>query len=324
MRDLNNDILWLFPNQSNFNDYSKFNFIPSSGTSLEDELLFYLKNNNKQPDVIFFHFVELFSKKIRLIKSFTKAKIIVTDHNPRPLRGYSLRKKIKKSINGFVYRNSIDIVVSVSEVSKYDFLKEFGFFHRNKSILIRNGIPIQSDLKRTNSKFTGRFIVACNLRKEKGIQDLLFALSKLKSDDFLIDIYGEGNYGGKLKEICFSLKLNNNVNFKGSTSKIIEKYIEYDYLVHPSHSETYCFTVVEALSVGLPVITTENNGNILGLIKNNSNGFLYKSQNINQLTNIFFNLFINKKQILIPDSDIKFVKNNFSTDKMVSEYLKIL
>jgi glycosyltransferase involved in cell wall biosynthesis len=34
----------------------------------------------------------------------------------------------------------------------------------------------------------------------------------------------------------------------------------YDYLIHPSHGETFGYTVLESLLSNLPVVTTANQG----------------------------------------------------------------
>lgn len=320
------DVDWFFPNEADFGEYKNLDIISCNYQAVEKFFLNYLqKNSNKRYDCHIFHFTELFSKTLKIIKNIDPSvKQIAIDHNPRPIDGYSIKKIIKKKINGFINRNSLDIIISVSKKSQMDFLNEFGFFHKNKNHLILNGITIRNNVIKNKGVFSGKFIVACNLRKEKGIQDLLYALQPLKNLNFTIDIYGKGNFENHLHNLRNILGLEKIVFFKGSTNNVLQKYVNYDYLLHPSHSETYCYSVVEALSVGLPVITTKKHGNILGLIKNTKNGFLFESKNINQLSNILFDLSKNKEQIFISKSDIKQLRNTLSTKKMVDEHLKVL
>jgi glycosyltransferase involved in cell wall biosynthesis len=214
----------------------------------------------------------------------------------------------------------------VSEASANELIHDFGTNIKGKNQIIYNGLEISKFVKKNIFETNSNFIVACHLREQKGVQDLINAVAIIKdktSGDFRIDIFGEGNYEAKLKELVTELCLQDIFSFKGSVFNLEKLYCQYDYLIHPSHGETFCYTVVESLLSNLPVITTNNHGNVLGLIKNNENGFLYEVENKNQLSEILLDILDGKKRISDPlatNNDA----TNLSLKKMVENYSMLL
>ncbi|MFV8271448.1 glycosyltransferase family 4 protein [Flavobacterium sp. GT2N3] len=313
---------WFFPNQSSHGNYSRLTIHASNYENVEKHFYSYCLDNNRKYSVVVTHFIELCTPIFKKIKEVTNAKIIAVDHNPRPTEGYPLKKKFEKRIKGILFSRYIDLFVGVSKYSKSELIKEFGTQIRKKSIVVFNGLEIS---KFKNKKFfnsTNQFIVASHLRKDKGIQDLILAVNDLKSFDFTIDIYGQGYFEGELKKMIQDFGLQIFFNFKGSVSNLNEIYCHYDYLIHPSHGETFCYTVVESMLSNLPVITTRNQGNVLGLIVENINGFLFEEKNIVELKGILENILSGKSQILENPTNIKL--QSFTLEKMVNNYLELI
>ncbi|HCQ12003.1 glycosyltransferase family 4 protein, partial [Flavobacterium sp.] len=212
-----------------------------------------------------------------------------------------------------------------SNYCKNQLIKEFGSQIEKKSIVIFNGLDSKKFKQKEQFTSNFNFIIACHLRKDKGIQDVIDVVNQLKLEiqiPFTITIYGEGNYENVLKQKIESASLQDFFIFKGSVSNLHEIYCNYDYLIHPSHGETFCYTVVESLMSNLPVITN-NQGNVLGLVTNNTNGFLYNDHQINDLKKILKGVLINEIKVengLQKDSKVA----NLSLDKMVDNYLNLL
>lgn len=322
----NVEVNWFFPNRSEHGEYGNLTIFDSSNQSVESFFLDFCFQNNPSYTHVITHFVELCTPFFYKIKRFSNAKIIAVDHNPRPISGYSVKKKIEKRLKGILFSRYIDLFVGVSFYSKNEVIKEFGIQIKKKSIVIFNGLKIEKFKKKTNFGFTNKFIVASHLRKDKGIQDLIFAVNNLDEQykkNLIIDVYGNGYYEDELKFMVTNFSLSNIFNFKGSVSNLNEIYCDYDFLVHPSHGETYCFSVIESLVSGLPVITTKNQGNVLGLIEENRNGFLFEVGKNDELTLIL------KKIILQEYYVTDFSANNekiedLSLENMVENHFKTI
>ena len=322
----NVEVNWFFPNRSEHGEYGNLTIFDSNNQSVESFFLDFCFQNNPSYTHVITHFVELCTPFFYKIKRFSNAKIIAVDHNPRPISGYSVKKKIEKRLKGILFSRYIDLFVGVSIYSKNEVIKEFGKQIKKKSIVIFNGLKIEKFKKKTNFDFTNKFIVASHLRKDKGIQDLIFAVNNLEEQykkNLIIDVYGNGYYEEVLKFMVTNFSLSNIFNFKGSVSNLNEIYCDYDFLVHPSHGETYCFSVIESLVSGLPVITTKNQGNVLGLIEENRNGFLFEVGKNDELTLIL------KKIILQEYYVTDFSTNNekiedLSLENMVENHFKTI
>jgi hypothetical protein len=87
----------------------------------------YLKNSSTKVDVLITHFVTQYSPYFKRFKKIHQIKkIFCVDHNPRPLDGFPLKKRIKKRIKGFLYYSYIDKVIGVSEYTSKHSIKDFG------------------------------------------------------------------------------------------------------------------------------------------------------------------------------------------------------
>lgn len=320
------EIDWFFPNLSDHRHYSSLNIYPSNKQNVENNFLNFCKENRCKYTHVITHFVELCTPVFSKIKKFTNAKIVAVDHNPRPFEGYSFKKKINKRLKGILFSRYIDIFIGVSKSSSKDIVKDFGSHLKNKIKIIPNGLDFSKFKSKTTFNSNNKFIVACHLRKAKGIQDLILAVKQIQEyqkHDFSIDIYGKGYYKDELSKMINGFSLQDVFNFKGSVSNLNELYCNYDYLIHPSHGETFCYVVLESLLCNLPVITTQNEGNVLGLVKQNNNGFLFEATKIDQLEEIILNV-LNQNYILENNLFNNDNLNAFSLSQMVDNYLKLI
>jgi L-malate glycosyltransferase len=317
---------WFFINSNTHGAYANFNVVSCDYQNVEHFFAAHYLNQPNEYSHIITHFVELCSPIFKEIKRKSEAKIIMVDHNPRPINGYSLKKRIEKKMKGILYSRYIDTFVGVSEYSKNQIISEFGAQLQKKSTVVFNGLNHSKFIQKTQYNFQGRFIVAAHLRKDKGIQDLIETVYELNSKQpvsFTIDVYGIGVYEEVLKQKVADYNLQSIIIFKGNVTNLYELYHEYDYLIHPSHGETFCYSVVESLMSRLPVITTKNQGNVLGLVRDGINGFLFEEENINQLQTILYDISVNGKQA-VDFSQTNTEILNYSLDNMVENYLKLV
>ncbi|MEM0541968.1 glycosyltransferase family 4 protein [Flavobacterium sp. j3] len=316
---------WFFPNATRHNGYEEFVLFSAENNNLEHFFYEYCRANKPVYTHVITHFLEICIPIFKKIKQVTQAKIIVIDHNPRPLGGYPLNIKIKKYLKGLLYSKYIDLFVGVSDYSKNELIKDFGQQLKTKAVTIFNGLEIKKFKRKEDFELKYKFMVASHLRLEKGIQDLIQAVQELVKDKklvFSIDIYGSGYYQAELEKMIQDYSLENYFNFKGSVTNLHEIYCQYDYLIHPSQGETFCYSVVEGLLCNLPVITN-NQGNVLGFIKDTENGFLYKDGQIQQLKEILVRIV--NKEIKIENGLIKRPEvAQLSLETMVNNHFNLL
>ena len=134
-----------------------------------------------------------------------------------------------------------------------------------------NGVNIEKfqprDIERDDSDGLDLICVA-RLTKRKRVSDILKAIQNLEYVN--LTLIGEGKEEQNLKELAKDLGIDDQVNFKGYVSheEIADFYSNSDLFVMPSLNEGMSNTILEAMSSGLPIITTQTGGTA-ELIKNN-------------------------------------------------------
>ena len=106
--------------------------------------------------------------------------------------------------------------------------------------------------------------------KEKGIEDLI-AVSKLLPSNYTLDIYGEIKED-KYRNINFN---ESGITYHGvvSSEQVLKTLVEYDLLLLPSYREGYPGIIIEAMSVGIPCVSTYAGG-IPEIVEDGYNGRL--------------------------------------------------
>ncbi len=322
---LGHEIVWFFPNMASHGGYPDLTVYGAGNQSVEEFFLTYCREEHKTFDVVMTHFLELCTPFYKQIKALFPCKIVAVDHNPRPINGYPLKKKIGKLIKGVLYARYIDLFVGVSEYTKHHILKDFGSRLASKTQVVYNGIvhELYEKRKQRNLKKPS-FLVACHLRYSKGIQDLIEAVSLLPNDikqELHIDIYGEGEYRSQLLANIAKHHLDNVFAFKGSVPNLYEIYAQYDYLLQPTHMECFSLSILESLGANVPVVTTSVGGNEEA-VKHGKNGYIFEPENVKALSGLLEKLFTG--DIAITEATNQHIEANFSIEKMVAEHLKLI
>lgn len=104
-----------------------------------------------------------------------------------------------------------------------------------------------------------RFLCVGRLTHLKGIDVVINALSGLKGYTWTLDVLGEGDERGNLESLALSLGISECVRFCGDKERNeVERYMAgSSCMLFPSYSEGMGLVVLEALSVGLPVIASD-------------------------------------------------------------------
>ena len=102
----------------------------------------------------------------------------------------------------------------------------------------------------------------------------MLELKKISNIKFRLNFLGDGLLNKELKNKTKELGIQDSVEFHGIVSNP-EKYLQNSYLyVHSAIYEPFGLVILEAMSTGLPVISTDGRGN--RDIINDENGILLK------------------------------------------------
>ena len=139
------------------------------------------------------------------------------------------------------------------------------------------------------------------IQEQKGQLQTIEFLNNFKKiqNDFKCYFVGgpSGKHGNEylhaLKQTIKDFNLDKHVEFLGDLpqTEIIEMFKKAKLLIHTSKFETFGLVAIEANTMGVPVLTT-NNGSLMEIIENNKNGYLSENlidSNVNNFVNNLFN-----------------------------------
>lgn len=160
--------------------------------------------------------------------------------------------------------------VDVSKIQEIE--KSVGILNEK----LKHGIP--------ENKFI--FGAVSRLRKEKGIDLLIKAFSKLVKEvpDIHLHLVGNGPEKKKLNELVKKFDILQYVTFFGEADWQIamQQMVLMDVVVVPSRFEGFGLTAAEAMAIGKPVVAS----NVFGLkevVNDTQTGFLFESENSEDL-----------------------------------------
>lgn len=154
--------------------------------------------------------------------------------------------------------NYADAVIAVSET-----LKDRLQYHFKRKVYVVHNL-VSSTFENINMKTVDyqnfQFVATGSLIYRKGFDLLIdaFAASDLAAKNIKIVIIGDGEERNNLQNQISSLHLDNNIVLVGKKTKpeIVEILCESHAFILPSRGENFSVAVLEALSIGLPVIAT--------------------------------------------------------------------
>jgi glycosyltransferase involved in cell wall biosynthesis len=152
-----------------------------------------------------------------------------------------------------------DYLLTVSEITR----QRIADHHGGDADVIYNGFPTLTptgrDLKaELNIDGEMLFFVGRHTH-QKGLSYLLAALERISRDDITLVIGGTGHLTNQLKQFADALDIQDAVEFVGYVpeEELADYYASADLFVSPSLAEPFGITIVEALSVGTRVVTTD-------------------------------------------------------------------
>lgn len=189
-----------------------------------------------------------------LFLPFKRSKLINVIHGEYEIRGI---RKIIYNLTGFLSAKSVCVSEIFLQKTKKDLLFQ-------KLTCIDNFVDTARfvPIRRKESPVL-RLLTMARLEKVKRLDVLLEACSLLKAEGipFQLDIVGEGSCKSQLEALIATLGLDNgSVTLAGSTTEPWRFYAQADIYVCTSESETFSLSVAEAMSSGLPVVSTKCGG----------------------------------------------------------------
>lgn len=176
-----------------------------------------------------------------------------------------------------------------------DFMVSSHITYPEKIKVIYNGIvptKYQAKIFQSNKDFL--LMTIGTLNKHKGIQYLIKAMPQILKEfpEAKLEIVGDGEYRRTLEDLVKKLKLKNNIKFVGFVPNIERNLSRADVYVQPSLSESFGLAIVQAMSVGLPIVATKTGG-IPEVVTTDKSGILVEARNADALADAILELLRN-------------------------------
>ncbi len=263
----------------------------------------------------------------RIIKIFLKKPLIYTFHGIHTLCLSRVNRFLYifyENITGWL--DDEKVFVSLSERIQATYLKIF--IGKNNTI-INNSSKEMQKIKVNQEKHNfnigienkkKNIISICRLVDQKNVFEIFEIAKNLQMYNFVI--LGNGYLFDEAKNYV-ELKKINNVYLLGNKKDVFKYLYEADLFLSTSLYEGHPISILEAMSIGLPIVASKVTGNI-DTIKNNFSGLFYRLGDINGAINCI------EKVMKNSDFKHKISKNSFlihrkffSTKKMKNEYLSL-
>lgn len=234
----------------------------------------------------------------------------------------------KYSYLAFKYTGKIDNIFAMGNLGTEWYLKT-GF---NKQSIHRFQytieLPNEDDLELLSLTYVNknkfRFTFIGQLIKRKGIDTLIEVFSKLNSNNWNLNIIGNGILKNKINDTIINLKMTDRIHLLGvkSNHEAMRFLLEdTDYLILPSRFDGWGAVINEALARGVKVITNNKCGASC-MIHGDYYGRVYEENNQQNLANILEGILSKKNDISLDDrlnlSKLYKIENQ---EKVVSDFI---
>ena len=211
----------------------------------------------KETDIVHLHFardlMQIFSGYVAI---FLRKPYILQTHG-------MIRKKdnFLVTIFDFVFikpilkRAKCILVLTATEQSELEKI-----YKNTRFAILRNGVKFNL-IKKTKMNKIYKIIFCARLHKTKGL-DIFIEIAKLMegNNKVFFEVYGPD--GGELANLIENISDQKNIVYKGAlnSNEVAEVLSKSDLLIMPSYYDPYPMVVLEALSIGLPVLISKNCG----------------------------------------------------------------
>ena len=167
-------------------------------------------------------------------------------------------------------------------------------------------------------------VMSARFQSQKDHETLIKALMPLKNESFHLQLLGDGTETlGRIQTLVTDNHLAEKVTFVGFTTNVLGYLQKADICTLISHSEGLPLSILEAMSLGLPIVAS-NVGGISKQVENGYNGYLVERNDVEDLTEKIKLLMNNptlRRQMGV--NSRTFYEKEFKLEKMVDRTLAV-
>lgn len=267
-----------------------------------------------------------------------RKKVVITTHNN--LSAVTARKlttfsKLILAVAGHYLFNRADAIVCVSKGVAYN-VKKFFSFSKNLTI-IPYGLDLRkarilglrelpnSDKRIFNDK-TLKIISVGRFEEQKDFHTLLkaFAYARKKINKIELLLIGDGYLRKELESLAINLGIQTVAHFLGWKNNVYQYIKNSDVFVLSSNYEGFGYVILEAMSQGLPIVSSDTDFGPSEILDNGRFGKLVPPHNEKRLAQTMFELLKNKKMLFYLRQKSSKRILEYREERMLEKYKKVV
>jgi len=258
--------------------------------------------------------------------SGTSAKLIHTVHGHYVPYSDDFKSQLKKKVRNFLERRSSKktyrIVPVSNSIKKY--IVEDIKISPDVVQVIHNGIaPIGEKSDRADDKV--KLVTVGRLAEVKNFPMMLKAIKEVSKtqSNFSLTIVGDGPEMDKLKILARELEIDSFVSFLGFRTDVADIVREHDVFLCSSNYEGVSIAILEAMSLGLPLVATSVGG-VPETVVDNETGLLVDAEDDMSFASSI-NRLINEAETrnIMGSAGKEFFNEHFHEDVVLGQYKKL-
>jgi len=213
-----------------------------------------------------------------------------------------------------VFVNNADREIAVSS----------NLISKQKALTIYNGIAVPATFERqTKDK---EFIIGSSFRfweQKNPIQTIKVAIAVCKRVEQIKFIFlGDGELLSECKKLVLDAGLEDRITFPGWQKDVMQWLKKFDIFLLYSKWEGLPISILEAMSIGLPIVASDINGN--NELVSEQNGLLFKLNEVDKLIETLISLPKRKEELILWGNQSQLiVEKKFSLKKFINSYKSI-
>lgn len=230
------------------------------------------------------------------------------------------RSKTFRNVRCHIYKKCDKLICQSNAVSEY-----FDFVPAEKKFVISNPIDKERIPEKINNH-SKRIVSVARLFEQKNYPLLINSFSLVCEDypGYTLNIYGDGVLHNQLQELISELNINDRVFLHGAKKNVMELIADAELFVMSSDYEGFPNALLEAMAIGIPVISTDfKTGIARELIKDN-NGMVVPVNDVNAMAEAIRKMLSDYEKLLEMGKCNREKCKRFYTDKIIDEWIDAL
>ena len=154
----------------------------------------------------------------------------------------------------------------------------------NKLVTVRNGMPDSAQsLRASPGVGPAKLVMVARFERQKDHRTLLRSLAALRSEQWSLDLIGEGSLQVEAEELVRELGIDDRVTFLGARTDVAEQLAQASIFVLATNWEGLPRSIIEAMRAGLPVVATKVGG-VEEAVSDGRTGFLVPRNDVTAMT----------------------------------------